>query len=78
MSKSSPDNSLIPHCEQRWRRRLKRVEKLVPEMIDMAEKDGGIVVAQLGRKRLSDTRETRLTLETRVVDTAFGGAHKQR
>ncbi len=63
ISKSSPDNSLIPHGELRWRRKLKRVEKLGPEMIDLAEKDGGIVVAHLGRKRLSTTQEIRFTLE---------------
>ena len=71
MSKSSSDNSLIPHCEPRWRRRLKRIEKLVPELIDLAEKEGGLVVAELGRKRLSATQEIRFTLEARVVDRVW-------
>ena len=78
MNKSSPDNSVVPHGELRRRRWLKRVEKLVPEMIDLAEKEGGLVVAELGRKRLSDTQEIRFTLEARLVDTEFGGAHKLR
>jgi hypothetical protein len=54
MSKSSPD-SVVLHGELRQRRWLKRVEKLVAEMINLAEKDRGIVVAQLGKKRLSNT-----------------------
>jgi len=37
MSKSPPDNSLVLHCELRRHRWLKSVEKLAPEMIDMAE-----------------------------------------
>jgi hypothetical protein len=35
------------------------------------------VVAHLGRKRLSDTREVRFSLEARLMDTGCGGAHKK-
>ena len=45
-------------------------------MIDKAEKEGGIVVTQLGQKRLSDGRIVTFTLEARVVHTDAGGAHK--
>jgi hypothetical protein len=68
--------SVTSNRELRQRRWLKRIAQLVPGMIDKAEKEGGIVVTQLGQKRLSDGRIVTFTLEARVVHTDAGGAHK--
>jgi hypothetical protein len=47
-------------------------------MIERANNEGGIVVAQLGNKRLADGRLIKFTLEARVEHTDAGGAHKRR
>ncbi len=64
--------------ELRQRRWLKRIEKLVPGMIQQAEKEGGIVVAQFGKKRLPDGRVVNFTLEASLEHQDAGGAHKLR
>ncbi len=71
-------SSVTSNCELRQRRGLKRIEKLVPGMIQQAEKEGGIVVTQLGKKRLSDGRVVKFTLEARIEHQDAGGAHKRR
>jgi hypothetical protein len=64
--------------ELRQRRWLKRIETLVPRMIEKADKEGDIVVAQLGKKHLPDGRVVEFTLEARVVYKDSGGEHKLR
>jgi hypothetical protein len=64
--------------ELRQRRWLKRIETLVPRMIEKADKEGDIVVAQLGKKHLPDGRVVAFTLEARVVYKDSGGEHKLR
>ncbi len=71
-------SSVTSNRELRQRRWLKRIAKLVPRMIQQAEKEGSIVVAQLGQKRLPDGRVVKFTLEARVEHTDAGGAHKLR
>lgn len=71
-------SNIISNLKLRQCRWLKRTEKIVPHMVEKADKEGGIVVAQLGKKRLSDTREVVFTLEARLVSTDSGGAHKMR
>jgi hypothetical protein len=64
--------------ELRQRRWLKRIETLVPRMIEKADKEGDIVVAQLGKKHLPDGRVVEFTLEARVVYKDSDGEHKLR
>ena len=59
--------------ELRQRRWLKRIETLLPQMIEKADQEGGIVVAQLGKKHLPDGRVVEFTLEARVVYKDAGG-----
>ena len=59
------------------RRWLKCIETLIPQMLDTAEKKGGITVAYLGHKRLPDGRVLEFSLKARV-DPDSGGAHKLR
>jgi hypothetical protein len=40
------------------------------------EQQGGIVVANLGQKRLPDSRVVKFTLEAKIVHQDAGGAHK--
>jgi hypothetical protein len=47
-------------------------------MIEKADKEGDIVVAQLGKKHLPDGRVVEFTLEARVVYKDSGGEHKLR
>jgi len=56
MPLSKPPHNVTPNRELRRRRWLKRIEKLVPKMLDKAEKEGDIVVANLGHQRLPDGR----------------------
>jgi len=44
----------------------------------MAEKEGDIVVAKLGQKRLPDGRIIKFTLKAKLVQQDSGGAHKRR
>jgi hypothetical protein len=53
-----------PNPELRQRRWLKRTKTPVPQMINTAEKEGGIAMSQLGKKRLSDGRLVAFTLGT--------------
>ncbi len=71
-------SSVTSNRELGQRRWLKRIEKLAPGMIQQAEKEGGIVVAQLGKKRLSDGRVVKFTLEAKIEYQDAGGAHKRR
>jgi hypothetical protein len=66
---------LVSDRELRPRRLLKRIEKLIPQMIEKLDKKGGIVVAKLRRKYLSGDRVMELTLEARLVPHGTGGAH---
>jgi hypothetical protein len=77
---SSPEESrkVTTNRELRQRRWLKRIERLVPQMLDKAEQEGGIVVTQLGKKHLPDGRVVEFTLEARVVYKDSGGEHKLR
>jgi hypothetical protein len=69
-------SEVIPNHELRRRRWLKRIEKLVPQMLDKAEKQGGIVAANLGHKCLPGGRVVKFSLEARVVHQDSDGAHK--
>jgi hypothetical protein len=71
-------SSVTSNRELRQGRWLKRIEKLVPGMIQQAEKEGGTVSAQLGKKCLSDGRVVKFTLEARIEHQDTGGAHKRR
>ena len=71
-------SNVTSNYELRQRRWLKRIERLVPQMIEKADKEGGIVVAQLGQKHLPDGRLVEFTLEARVVYKDSGGEHKGR
>jgi hypothetical protein len=75
---SSPDEPDLATLNRELRRHrwLKRIEQLVPKMLVMAEKDGDIVVANLGQKPLSDGRIVKFTLEAKLVHQGAGGAHK--
>jgi hypothetical protein len=75
---SSPEESrkVTTNRELRQRRWLKRIERLVPQMLDKAEQKGGIVVASLGQKRLPDGRVVKFTLKAKLVQQDAGGAHK--
>jgi hypothetical protein len=70
--------NITSNYELRQRRWLKRIETLVPRMIEKADKEGDIVVAQLGKKHLPDGRVVEFTLEARVVYKDSGGEHKLR
>jgi hypothetical protein len=70
--------NITSNYELRQRRWLKRIETLVPRMIEKADKEGDIVVAQLGKKHLPDGRVVEFTLEARVVYKNSGGEHKLR
>jgi hypothetical protein len=70
---SSVPSEVTSHRELRRRRWLKRIEKLVPQMIDKADKEGGIVVAKLGRKRLPNGHVVEFSLEARIVHQDSGG-----
>jgi len=50
---------------------------LIPQVLDTAEKKGGITVAYLGQKRLPDGRVVEFSLKTRV-DPDSGGTYKLR
>ena len=65
------------HCAyaKAW---LHRIEHLVPQMLAKAEQDGGIVVANLGRKCLPEGRVVSFTLAAKLVQQDAGGAHKGR
>jgi hypothetical protein len=76
-SPDEPDKATLNH-ELRRHRWLKRVERLVPKMLVMAEKEGDIVVANLGHKRLPDGRIVAFMLEAKLVHQNAGGAHKRR
>jgi hypothetical protein len=67
--------NLVSDRELRQRRLLKRLEQLIPQMIEKLDKKGGIVVAKLGRKHLFGDRVMELTLEARLVSHNAGGAH---
>ncbi|HKF93873.1 MAG TPA: hypothetical protein VKB96_04580 [Gammaproteobacteria bacterium] len=71
-------SNVTSNRELRQRRWLKRIETLLPQMIEKADQEGGIVVAQLGKKHLPDGRVVEFTLEARVVYKDSGGAHKRR
>ena len=71
-------SNVTSNYELRQRRWLKRIETLVPQMIEKAEQAGGIVVAQLGKKRLPDGRVVKFTLAAKLVQQDAGGAHKGR
>jgi hypothetical protein len=71
-------SNITSNHELRQRRWLKRIETLVPQMIEKADKEGDIVVAQLGKKHLPDGRVVEFTLEARVVYKDSGGEHKLR
>jgi hypothetical protein len=75
---SSPEESrkVTTNPELRQRRWLKRIATLVPQMIDKAEQEGDIVVANLGQKRLPDGRIVKFTLEAKLVQQDAGGAHQ--
>jgi len=49
-------SNVTSNRELRQRRWLKRIETLLPQMIEKADQEGGIVVAQLGKKHLPDGR----------------------
>jgi hypothetical protein len=70
--------NITSNYELRQRRWLKRIETLVPRMIEKADKEGDIVVAQLGKKHLPDGRVVEFTLEARVVYKDSDGEHKLR
>jgi hypothetical protein len=70
--------NITSNYELRQRRWLKRIETLVPRMIEKADKEGDIVVAQLGKKHLPDGRVVEFTLEARVVYKNSDGEHKLR
>jgi hypothetical protein len=70
--------NITSNYELRQRRWLKRIETLVPRMIEKADKEGDIVVAQPGKKHLPDGRVVEFTLEARVVYKDSGGEHKLR
>jgi hypothetical protein len=74
-SPDEPDKATL-NRELRRHRWLKRVEQLVPKMLVMAEKEGDIVVANLGQKHLSGGRVVKFTLEAKLVQQDAGGAHK--
>ena len=69
-------SNVTSNRELRQRRWLKRIETLLPQMIEKADQEGGIVVAQLGKKHLPDGRVVEFTLEARVVYKDSGGEHK--
>jgi hypothetical protein len=71
-------SNITSNRELRQRRWLKRIETLLPQMIEKADQEGGIVVAQLGKKHLPDGRVVEFTLEARVVYKDSGGEHKRR
>ena len=71
-------SNITSNRELRQRRWLKLIETLLPQMIEKADQEGGIVVAQLGKKHLPDGRVVEFTLEARVVYKDAGGAHKRR
>ena len=71
-------SNVTSNRELRQRRWLKRIETLLPQMIEKADQEGGIVVAQLGKKHLPDGRVVEFTLEARVVYKDSGGEHKRR
>jgi len=75
---SSPDEPDLATLNRELRRHrwLKRIEQLVPKMLVMTEKEGDIVVANLGQKRLPDGRIVKFTLEAKLVQQGAGGAHK--
>ena len=76
-SPDEPDKATL-NRELRRHRWLKRIERLVPQMLEKAEQEGGIVVANLGQKHLSDGRIVKFTLEAKIVHQGAGGAHKRR
>jgi hypothetical protein len=57
---------------------LHRIEHLVPRMLDKAEKEGGIVVANLGHQRLTDRRVVAFTLAAKLAHQDAGGTHQRR
>ncbi|HKH19633.1 MAG TPA: hypothetical protein VKB53_01775, partial [Gammaproteobacteria bacterium] len=66
---SSPEElrKVTTNRELRQRRWLKRIERLVPQMLEKADQEGGIVVANLGQKHLPDGRVVAFMLAARVV-----------
>jgi hypothetical protein len=57
---------------------LHRIEHLVPKIRVKAEQDGGIVVAQLKKKRLPDGRLFELFREAKLAHQDAGGTHQRR